>query len=80
LVPLVLLIPVENLPQVKTIPCRRCQQHRWHLATGINNTSGKFATGVNKSIQNPDNPAAKESACPFFCRENILLMAGGWGG
>jgi hypothetical protein len=34
----VLLTPVANLPP---------QRRRWQIATGINNTGGKFATGVN---------------------------------
>ncbi len=38
---LVLLIPVAR--QI----CHRCQQCRWQIATGINDTGGKFATGVN---------------------------------
>jgi hypothetical protein len=37
-VPLVSLKPVANL--------RRCQLHLWQIATGINNTGGKFVTGV----------------------------------
>jgi hypothetical protein len=27
--------------------CRRYQRHRWQIATGINDTGGKFSTGVN---------------------------------
>ncbi len=27
--------------------CHRCPRRRWQIATGINNTGGKFATGVN---------------------------------
>jgi hypothetical protein len=29
--------------------CHWCQQPRWQLATGINDTGSKFATGVNDS-------------------------------
>jgi hypothetical protein len=25
----------------------RCQQHRWQIAAGINDTGGKFAIGIN---------------------------------
>jgi hypothetical protein len=35
---LALLIPVEI--------CHRCQRRRWQIATGMNDTGGKFATGV----------------------------------
>ncbi len=48
-VSLVLLTLVANLPPVSTIPaanCRRCQWRQWQIATGINDTDGKFATGV----------------------------------
>jgi hypothetical protein len=47
---LALLIPAANLPPVSTIPAanlHRCQQRRWQIATGIDDTGGKFATGVN---------------------------------
>jgi hypothetical protein len=40
---------VANLPPVQRYRqqiCRRCQRRRWQIATGINNTGGKFATGV----------------------------------
>ncbi len=43
-VSLVLLTPVANLPPVSI--CRRCQRRRWQIATGINDTGGKFAAGV----------------------------------
>jgi hypothetical protein len=44
---LVLLIPVANLlcQRYRRQICRRCQQHRWQIATGTNDTGGKFATG-----------------------------------
>ncbi len=45
----VLLIPVANLPPESTIPvsiCHRYRWLRWQIATGINDTCGKFATGV----------------------------------
>ncbi len=48
-VSVVLLIPAANLPPVSTIPAAnlpRCQRHRSQIATGINDTGGKFATGV----------------------------------
>ncbi len=55
-VSVVLLIPVANLPPVSTIPYRRqigrrCQRHRWQIATGINDTGGKFATGVADTVR-----------------------------
>ncbi len=42
---LVLLTPVANLPPVSTIPAAS-QRRRWQIATGINDTGGKFATVV----------------------------------
>jgi hypothetical protein len=36
---------VVNQPYLRKIS--RCQLHWWHIAPGINNTSGKFATIVN---------------------------------
>jgi hypothetical protein len=42
--------PAANLPPVSTTPaanCHRCQRHRRQIATGINDTGGKFATGIN---------------------------------
>jgi hypothetical protein len=48
------MTPAANLP--------RCQRRQWQIATGINNTGGKFATGVNdtggkqwKQYQTADN-------------------------
>jgi hypothetical protein len=35
--------PAAKLPRQI---CHRCQRHRWQIATGINDTGGKFATGV----------------------------------
>jgi hypothetical protein len=42
-VPLVVLTPVANLPPVSGC---RCQRRRRQIATGVNDTGGKFATGV----------------------------------
>jgi hypothetical protein len=52
--------PVANLPPVSATPlanfstifafsqiCLWCQRRRWQFATGINDTGGKFAAGVN---------------------------------
>jgi hypothetical protein len=54
--------PVANLPPVSITPvanCRRYQRRRWQIATGINDTSGKFATGVNNGknirLQTPES-------------------------
>jgi hypothetical protein len=41
MVPLVLLIPVANFPPVANFFCRWCQQNRWQIAPGINDTGGK---------------------------------------
>ncbi len=49
-VSLAVLILVANLPPVSTILaaiCHRYQWRQWQIATGINNTGGKFATGAN---------------------------------
>ncbi len=56
--PVSLVIPVANLPPVSTTPavnCRRYQRHRWQFATGIKDTSGKFATGVMTPVANNGN-------------------------
>jgi len=59
--PPVTTTPAANLPPVSTTPVAkfytifpsvvdtggRCQRRRWQIATGINDTGGKFATGVN---------------------------------
>jgi hypothetical protein len=47
---LALLIPVANLPPMSTILaaiCHRCQRYQRQIATGFNDTGGKFATVVN---------------------------------
>ncbi len=47
LVPLMLLIPVSNLPQISTIPTQIFPWFKplwWQIATGLNNTWGKFAS------------------------------------
>jgi hypothetical protein len=44
---LALLIPVANIHRCQWYwrqICYRCQRCRWQIATGINNTGGKFAT------------------------------------
>jgi hypothetical protein len=47
-VPLVLLTQVATgVKDTRGKICRRCQRRLWQIATGINNTAGKFATGVN---------------------------------
>jgi hypothetical protein len=51
-VPLVLLLPVANLPLVSRIPAANwppCQQRRWQISISINDTGTKFATVVNTS-------------------------------
>jgi hypothetical protein len=50
---LALLIPVANLALVSTILAanfHRCQQCQWQISTGINDTGGKFASGVNHTM------------------------------
>jgi hypothetical protein len=48
-----LRIETKNLQIKKTVVlpplqiCHRCQRYQCQLATGINNTGGKFATNVN---------------------------------
>jgi hypothetical protein len=45
IVPVVSLIPVANLPpcqQYQPQIFRQCQWHWWRIATGINNTGGKY--------------------------------------
>jgi hypothetical protein len=47
--PPVSTIPAANLPPVSTTlvaNCHRYQRHRRKIATGINDTGGKFAAGV----------------------------------
>jgi hypothetical protein len=46
---------VETLPLVSTIPLANLptvSRRRWQLATAINDTGGKFATGVNNNGSN----------------------------
>jgi hypothetical protein len=61
--PPVLLTLVANLPPVSMIPaaiCRRFQQCRWQIATGINDTGGILMTpvannGNNIRLQTPES-------------------------
>ncbi len=32
--------------------CHRCQRYRWLIATGVVDTGGKFATGINNTREN----------------------------
>ncbi len=52
LVSLAVLILVANLSLLSMIPaaiCHRYQRRQWQIATGINDTGGKFATGANNT-------------------------------
>jgi hypothetical protein len=37
----------ENSRRYSQVKVHRCQWHRWQIATGINDTGGKFAIGIN---------------------------------
>ena len=52
--PLVSLTSVANLPPASLIPvaiCHRRRWHRWQFATGVVDTGGKFATGINNTSE-----------------------------
>jgi hypothetical protein len=57
--------PAANMPPVSTtraenfatssacvVDTNQCQQRRWQIATGINDSGDKFATGVNANNGN----------------------------
>jgi hypothetical protein len=62
-VSLALLIPVSTIPAAN-LPPVSTMSRRWQIATGINDTGGKFATGVKDTAANISANLQKDSKRP----------------